>query len=587
MAQVTSSPTVHDVVVIGSGAGGGTVTKVLADMGVRVLLMEAGPMVSPSDFKTLQGPFSVWHRGAGEGAELYTTGQAAALNFSASFAANTVDEPYTVAAGDSFRLFRSRVIGGRTNHYARVQLRYSDYDFKPRSMNDVGFDWPIAYEDLAPYYDKVERFIGVTGRPEGLRSAPDGIFQRPAPFKTHEELIFRSCAKLGIKATSARQAVITSPLNGRPACIYCGQCGRGCAFGSNYASSYVQIFPAMQTGRVTVLTNAMARELLTDATGKVTAVSYVDKTTGTEQQVRCRTVVLSAAACESARLLLNSRSPRHPNGVANSSGVVGKYLTDTVGLGVQGTAPYQRGTPVYNSDGYGAQLYLPWWMADRPGVLDFPLGYHVEVGGGGFPIPGVGFGASVYGTSEGYGLPMKKAIRDAYGGIGISLTGRGSMVPNEHCYCEIDPVVKDKWGIPVLRFHWKWSDYELNQARHMRESFRAIIETLGGTVNAAPVFGQAGANGRAGGAASGPVDDRPSLGAGGGIIHEVGCVRMGDDPRTSVVNRFCQAHDVKNVFSADGGPFVSHGDKNPTHTIIALAWRTAEYLAEEMRKGNV
>jgi choline dehydrogenase-like flavoprotein len=205
----------------------------------------------------------------------------------------------------------------------------------------------------------------------------------------------------------------------------------------------------------------------------------------------------------------------------------------------------------------------------------------------------VGFGANAYNQSEGYGLPMKQAIRNSYGGIQVSLTGRGSMVPNDDCYCEIDPDVKDKWGIPVLRFHWKWSDYERNEARHMRESFRAILETLGGTVSI-PAARAGGAGGRAGGAgaagasaAADPVDDRPVLGAGGGIIHEVGCVRMGDDPRTSVVNRFCQAHDVKNVFSADGGPFVSHGDKNPTHTIIALAWRTAEYLAEEMRKGNV
>jgi choline dehydrogenase-like flavoprotein len=421
-----------------------------------------------------------------------------------------------------------------------------------------------------------------------------GIFQSPAPFKVHEELLYRSCAKLGIKATSARQAVITSPLNGRPGCIYCGQCGRGCRFGSNYASTYVQIFPAMRTGNVTVLPNAMARELITDASGKVTAVSYIDKTTGAERQVRCRTVVLSAAACESARLLLNSKSSRHPNGLANSSGTVGKYLTDTVGFGLSATVPYLRGTPVHNTDGYGAHLYIPWWMADRHRELDFPLGYHVEVGGGGFGQPGVGFGAAAYNQSEGYGLPMKQAIREAYGGISISLTGRGSMVPNEDSYCEIDPDVKDKWGIPVLRFHWKWSDYELNQARHMRESFRAILETLGGTVNVPG--GRGGGAGRAGGPGGGPagatpaaapVDDRPQLGAGGGIIHEVGCVRMGDDPRSSVLNRFCQAHDVRNVFSADGGPFVSHGDKNPTHTIIALAWRTAEYLAEEMRKGNV
>lgn len=565
--------TVHDVVIIGSGAGGGTVTKVLADLGIKVLLMEAGPMVAMSDFKMLHGPYDVWHRGAGDRAQLYTTGQGTPLNFGATFAVNATEEPYTVASGSSFRWFRSRCVGGRTNHYGRVQLRYSDYDFKPRSFDGLGWDWPIGYDDMAPYYDKVERFIGVTGKPEGIRSAPDGIFQEPAPLKAHEVLLQRACAKLGIRAINARQAVITSPLNGRPPCHYCGQCGRGCTTASNYASSYVQIFPAMQTGRVEVLSNAMARELITDASGKVTGVSYIDKSTGTERQVRCRTVVLSASACESARLLLNSRSSRHPNGVANSSGTVGKYLTDSVGFSMSANVPALAGMPVHNTDGYGSHLYIPWWMWDRHKELDFARGYHVEVGGGGFGMPGLGFGASAYNQREGYGLAMKQAIRDAYGSTSIGLSGRGSMIPNEDCYCEIDPDVKDKWGIPVLRFHWKWSDHEINQVKHMRESFRAILESLGGTIN----------GGRAGTAAG----TAPAMNAGGAIIHEIGCVRMGDDRRTSVLNKFCQSHDVANLFVADGGPFVSHADKNPTHTIIALAWRTAEYLAEEMRKGNV
>lgn len=621
MAQVMSSTTVHDVVVIGSGAGGGTVTKVLADLGVKVLLMEAGPMVTMDDFKNLASPLDAWHRGAGDAATLYTTNTGSVFTPpSVVFPPNATDEPYTVAPGSQFRWSRSRCIGGRTNHYSRVQLRYSDYDFKNRSMKGVGFDWPISYRDLAPYYDKAERFIGVTGRAEGLRTAPDGIFQTPAPFKPHEHLIDRACAKLGIKATSARQAVITKAMNGRDACVYCGNCGRGCRGASNYASSYVQIFPAIATGRVTVLANSMARELVTDASGRVVAVSYIDKTSGQERQVRCRTVVLSAAAPESARLLLNSRSSRHPNGLGNSGGMVGKYLTDTVGFGLSGTVPYMRGTPPFSSAGYGAHIYIPWWHTDHR-KLDFPLGFHVECGGGGFAVPGLGFAAAAYNASEGYGLPMKQAIRDSYGmGITVSLTGRGSMVPNEQCYAEIDPDgAKDKWGIPVLRFHWTWSDYELNQARYMRDSFRAIIETMGGTVTAPPVAGAGrggrgaaapaapaaagGTPGQAGAAASAttaaasaagappsaaaPVDDRPQLGAGGGIIHEVGCVRMGTSSNNSVVNKFCQVHHVRNVFSADGGPFASHADKNPTHTIIALAWRTAEYLAEELRKGNV
>src|SRR5439155_25837640 len=195
-------------------------------------------------------------------------------------------------------------------------------------------------------------------------------------------------------------------------------------------------------------------------------------------------VVLSAAACESARLLLNSTSSRHPQGLGNSGGMVGKYLTDSVGFGLSATVPYMRGMPPFATAGYGAHLYIPWWMADRHNELDFPLGYHVEVGGGGFAIPALAFGAQAIAQRQGYGLTMKQAIRKSYGsGTSISLSGRGSTVPNENCYCEIDPDgAKDKWGIPVLRFHWKWSDYELNEARHMRESFTATLETLGGTI---------------------------------------------------------------------------------------------------------
>jgi choline dehydrogenase-like flavoprotein len=323
----------------------------------------------------------------------------------------------------------------------------------------------------------------------------------------------------------------------------------------------------MKTGRVQVIAEAMARELLTDGTGKVTAVSYIDKRSGAERRVRCRTVVLAASACESARLLLNSTSSRHPQGLANSSGKVGRYLMDTVGSGASAFIPALSGMPRYNSDGYGSHLYVPWWNWDNKG-LNFPRGYHIEVGGG-YGMPSVGSFQGTVNRVEGYGLSLKRAIREGYGAT-VGLAGRGEMIPNEGSYCEIDPDRRDRWGIPVLRFHWAWTDHELNQVRHMQETFRAILETMGGRLLGDP-----------------PSNDRPPISRGGAIIHEVGTVRMGHDPQTSVLNRFCQAHDVKNLFVADGAPFVSNPDKNPTHTIIALAWRTAEYLAEEMRKGNV
>ena len=389
MAQVATGTAVHDVVVIGSGAGGGTATKVLADLGVTVLLLEAGPMLNMADLKEHMWPYNVPHRGAGAKGQAYTGGPTG-FTYSATYGGAQLEgEPYTVAPGSDFSWFRSRVLGGRTNHYGRVTLRMSDYDFKPRSTDGLGWDWPISYDDLAPFYEKAERFIGVVGSAEGIRSAPDGIFHTPAPLRAHDVLVQRACAKQGIRAVSARQAVITHPVNGRPACHYCGQCGRGCMTASNYAASYVQIFPAMQTGRVKVIANAMARELITDETGKVTAVSYVDKTNGSEQQVRCRTVVLAASACESARLLLNSKSPRHPQGLANGSGKVGRYLMDTVGSSASAMIPALSGMPHYNSDGYGSHLYVPWWLWDKHKTLNFPRGYHIEVGGG-YGMPGVG-----------------------------------------------------------------------------------------------------------------------------------------------------------------------------------------------------
>ncbi len=594
MTQPAGS-TVHDVVVIGSGAGGGTMTKVLADLGISVLLLEAGPMLSMGDLKEHMLPYHVPHRGAGARGQAYTGGSTG-FSYSATFGGAQLEgEPYTVAPGSDFSWFRSRILGGRTNHYGRITLRFADYDFRPRSTDGLGTDWPITYDDLAPYYDKAETFIGVTGTVEKIRSAPDGIFQTPAALRAHEVLVQRSCAKLDIRAIPGRQAVITRATNGRPACHYCGQCSRGCMTASNYASSYVQIFPAMKTGKVQIIANAMARELITDDSGKVTAVSYIDKTSGSERQVRCRTVVLSASACESARLLLNSKSSRHPQGLANSSGTVGRYLTDTVGSSLGAFVPALVGMPRYNSDGYGTHLYVPWFGLEKQKALGFPRGYHIEVGGG-YGMPGIGAFNGIVNRHEGYGVKMKQAIRDEYGTT-VSLSGRGEMIPNEKSFCEIDPEVKDRWGIPVLRFHWEWSDHELNQVRHMQETFRAILEGMGGQIAANTGGGRGGRGGvptttaspaAAGATPPAPLAQaRPPISRGGGIIHEVGTVRMGNDPKSSPLNKYCQAHEVRNLFVADGAPFVSNPDKNPTHTIVALAWRTAEYLAEELRKGNV
>ncbi len=570
MLQVIRSPKVHDVVVIGSGAGGGTAAHVLANLGVQVTLLEAGPNLVPhKDFKEHLWPHQVSHRGAGEGGASYFGRQQWGYFNAPNGYWDIEGEPYTVAPGSQFRWFRSRIVGGRTNHYGRISLRFSDYDFQPYSTDGLGTDWPITYQELAPYYDKAEAFIGVSGSREGIRSAPDGIFQPPPSPRVHEMLVKRACAKHRIPCIPMRMAILTRPLNGRPACHYCGQCGRGCIPASNYSSSQVQIFPAMKTGRVALIPNAMVRELLTDDTGKVRAVSYIDKATRTEKQIRCRVVVVAASACESARLLLNSKGPRHSNGLANSSGVVGRYLTDTVGFGLRAYIPALAGMPRHDADGFGGgHMYIPWWLYDSPSK-EFPRGYHVEIGGG-YGMPQVGSFHSACRRHEGYGAALKTKIHDEYGCF-VGLAGRGEMIPNEHTYCEADPGVVDRWGIPVLRFHFRWSDHELRMARHMERTFRQILESMGGEV-------QGLAN---------PERESGGISTGGTIIHELGTVRMGNDPKTSALNRYCQAHDVKNLFVADAAPFVSNPDKNPTLTINAVAWRTSEYLAEELRKGNV
>jgi choline dehydrogenase-like flavoprotein len=478
-------------------------------------------------------------------------------------------EPYTTAPGERWDWFRARMLGGRTNHWGRISLRFGPDDFKSRSRDGLGDDWPISYDDLKPHYDALDRMVGVFGSNEGLPNEPDGVFLPPPKPRCYELAIQRSCRRLGIACIPSRLSILTRPLNGRPACHYCGQCGRGCSTASNFSSPTVLLPAALATGRLTLVTGAMAREVTSDAEGRATGVTYVRTRDGSHAHVSARIVVLAASACESARILLNSRSPRFPTGLANSSGAVGRYLTDSTGVRVLGLVPrLMHGVP-HNEDGAGSShLYIPWWLDNRK--LDFPRGYHIEISGG-RRMPSAGFMGGVHRLNGGgYGAALKADYRRLYGSI-VSFGGRGEMIPNKDSYCEIDPEVVDKWGIPVLRFHFRWSDHELNQVRHMQETIRGIIEDMGGT----------------------PLDPMPGrdegygITAGGEIIHEVGTTRMGPSPRTSVLNAFGQAHDVENLFVADGGPFVTNAHKNATWTLLALAMRTSEHVVDERRKGNL
>jgi choline dehydrogenase-like flavoprotein len=567
MTQIIRSPKTYDVCVIGSGAGGGMAAKILTEGGLTVAMLEAGPPVDPAkDFKMFLWPYDVPHRGVG------VAGKAQA-NFSEFLAPNgawQIDgEPYTSAPGANFQWFRSRIVGGRTNHWGRIALRFSAIDFKSRTRDGLGEDWPITYEDISPYYDKVESYIGVFGTKENIPSAPDGIFLPPPKPRCNELVVKKACDKLNILCIPSRLAILTKPHNGRPSCHYCGQCGRGCPPSSNFSSSQVLIPPALQTGKLTLITNAMAREILVGPDGKATGVAYIDKTTRSERRISARAVVLAASACESARLLLNSRSKLFADGLANSSGQVGRNLTDSVGSEGQGYIPWMEKIPPHNHDGTGAMhLYIPWWKYDRQN--NFPRGYHIELGGG-RELPGAGMFDDLLEEVEGYGLSMKATCRKRYGTT-IDFAGRGEMISNPDTFCEIDPEVVDEFGIPVLRFHFQWKDSELRQAQDMQETFKAVVEAVGGQYLTKPPIG-------------GPYPF--GIAPGGRIIHEVGTARMGADPKTSVLNQYCQAHDVKNVFVTDGAPLVTNPDKNPTLTIMALSWRASEHLLDEAKKGNL
>jgi choline dehydrogenase-like flavoprotein len=571
MAQVIRSPKVYDVCIIGSGAAGGAAAKVLTEGGLNVVMLEAGPALNPAkDYKEHLWPYDLPHRGAGVGGKL--RGEESDEFMAPNGAWEIEGEPYTSAEGSKFRWFRSRIVGGRTNHWGRVALRFSPADFKPRPADGVGDDWPIGYEDIAPYYDKVESYIGVFGTRENIASSPDGIFLPPPKPRCTETLLKKACGKLNIPCVAARMAILTKPLNGRAACHYCGQCTRGCVTASNFSSSQVLIPPAQATGRLTLITNAMAREIVVGKGGKAEAVAYMDRKTRTDKRVQARSFVLAASTCESARLLLNSRSTLFPDGLANSSGVVGRNLMDSVGSFGTGYFPQLEKMPPHNHDGSGGNflphVYVPWWKFDRKN--EFLRGYHIEPGGGRF-MPVVGEFDEVCERFEGYGTSLKQNCRRYYGTT-IGMEGLGEMIPNEKTFCELDPNAVDEWGIPVLRFHWQAGENEIKMVKDMQKTFRAIVEAGGGTY-----VTEASAEG------SSPY----GIYDGGAAIHESGTARMGNDPKTSVLNKYCQAHDVKNLFVTDAAAFVTSPDKNPTLTILALSWRASEYLLEQAKSGGL
>lgn len=575
--QIKKQPKKYDAIIVGSGAGGGMAAYVLANAGLKVCLLEAGPNYDPRENSSqLKQPWESPRRGASTKFRPFG-------DFDGCYWGWEIDgEPYTQKDGSNWEWWRARMVGGRTNHWGRISLRFGPNDFKRRSIDGLGDDWPIGYDDVKPYYDKIDKLIGVFGTNEGLYNDPDGLFLPPPKPRLHELFIKKAAGNINIPVIPSRLSILTKKINkDREACFYCAQCGRSCKIYGDFSSSSVLVKPAVATGNVDLVVNAMAREVLTNRDGLATGVSYVNKADMQEYQVFGRTVILAASACESARLMLNSKSSRYPNGIGNSSGVVGKYLHDSTGADMGGIIPELFDRKRYNEDGVGGMhVYTPWWLDNKK--LDFPRGYHIEYGGG-FGMPLYGFNwdiqnlngmFKIHGKQKeagGYGASLKEDYRYFFGAH-VGMAGRGEGIAREDSYCEIDPNVVDKYGIPVLRFHTKWTDYEINQAKHMKETFKEILHSMGAVVT----WGG---------------DDGPHNSYGlhnpGNIIHEAGTVRMGNDAKKSPLNKYSQSHDVKNLFCVDGGQFVSQADKNITWTILALSMRASEYIVDQMKKQNI
>ncbi|RYU94690.1 GMC oxidoreductase [Emticicia agri] len=578
--EIKEQPKVYDVVIVGSGAGGGMAAYQLTKAGAKVCLLEAGGYFDPADPKyitQLKNPWESPRRGASTRTRPFG-------DFDAAWGGWDIEgEQYTAMPGTQFRWFRSRMLGGRTNHWGRISMRFGPDDFRRGSMTGIGDDWPTSYEDYAPYYDKVDRLIGLFGTKEGIRNEPDGIFLPPPKPRLHELMLKKAAGSIGIPVIPSRMAMLTKPINdSRGACFYCAQCGRACQAYADFSSSSVLCIPAAKTGNLTLINNAMVREVLTDPnTGLSTGVSYVNKLDLKEYSIKGKIVILAASTCETARIMLNSKSPRFARGLANDSGVIGKYLNDSTGASRSAFIPALMDRKRYNEDGVGGMhVFTPWWVDNSK--LDFPRGYHIEYGGG-MGMPGFGFGGGIERVNGlfpdrngnkkkagGYGVALKDDIRRTYGAY-IGMAGRGEPIPLESNYCEIDPNSVDKYGIPTLRYHYKWSENEIKQAKHMQDTFEQIIHAMGGI----PMGRKPDASNNYG------------LAQPGEIIHEVGTVRMGNDPKKSALNGWQQAHDVKNLFVVDAAPFVSQGDKNVTWTILASSWRTSDYIMEQVKAKNI
>jgi choline dehydrogenase-like flavoprotein len=578
---------IYDAIIIGSGAAGGMAAHVLTSHGLNVLLLEAGKQINTTkELKSMEWPYDHPRRGdmppdshaivfneytvrhppyaAGLRARhVYSYVQSwGGSDYSKNIVVDEKDHPYT---GTNYAWVRARLLGGKTNIWGRLALRLSDYDFKAKSRDGYGEDWPISYSDIAPYYDRVDQYLGIGGVKENLPWLPDSIFQRPTRLNFAEVKLRESMARMERVLTPYRAGVTTDGLKHnkyRSRCYGRGACNRragGCDIHAAFDSPTGLIFPAMDTGHLTVRPNSTAREITVDPnTGRARGVSFIDTDTLKTYEVKGKVVVVAASTLESARLLLLSKSAAHPNGLGNSSGHVGhNFCEHVMGPSVVGHVKELVGKARTLDDGRPGGFYVPRFRnLKNPKERDFLRGYGFE------GSSGVGMYPGEASEQPGFGKEYKKYVRE-HGGAFISMGAFGEVLSRYESYVDLDPQATDRWGIPALRFHYQFSDNEKKMAADMLESAKEIFDTAGFEL----------------------VHSSGEVLTEGWSIHELGTSRMGTDPKTSVLNEHQQSHDVKNLFVVDGSSHVNASCQNPTWTIMALAWRSCDYLADQLKKG--
>jgi len=541
----SATDTVHDVVIIGTGAAGGMAAWNLTRQGLNVLMLDAGTRFNRAQFWSHVKPWEAPRR--------LDAGQ-----HPPQFYVDTREQPYHTLPGKPFDLVRVWGRGGKTNIWGRVSLRYSDLDFAGAERDGWEIPWPIRYKDLAPYYDRVDQLIGVCGGDDDLDSLPGSKYHLPPPPpRCGERLLQKAAKSVGIPVVAGRRAVLTRAHNGHTACHYCGACGKGCDVGAFFNSSDYLIEPALATGRVKVIDNAVAARVLNDEEGRANGVQYFDRITKAERRVRARVVIVAASCIDSTRILLNSKSRQHPNGIGNSSDVIGRYLTEQVRLHMFGFVPELIGAPVQNDDGIGGEhVYLPRFNHRDGRKRDYLRGFGMQFWG-----CGANAEANFAKALPGFGAGFKTLVKKRYPAV-VALHPYGEVLPYADNRVTVENSPADQYGLPIARIEYQYRENERKMAKEMYETAASIMHAAKAEIL--------------------PYD-ATSLGIPGMAIHEHSTCRMGADPKRSALNGFCQSHEVKNLFVVDGSAFTTASEKNPTLTILALAWRATDYLAGEMK----